>query len=381
MKRWLWVVVAVAVGWSGGVEARQAEPRASGSANEPYRAAILIDAGSGTVLFEHEAHLVAPPASMTKMMLMLLVAERVRDGQLHWDDPIRTSTLASRMGGSQVYLKQGETFPLAEMMEAIVIHSANDAALAVAEAVAGSGPAFVELMNARARELGMRDTVYRSVHGLPPDKGQQPDLSSAYDLARLAREVVQFPDIMRWAGTKESTFRQGKLVLTNTNRLVRETSWVDGLKTGYFQQAGFNVTATAQRKGFRLIAVVLGVPDKRECFASAAALLTRGFTDYEALVAINQGDTVTNNLLVRDGKPRFVRVVAGSNLSVLTRRGQKRSFSFEVAVPGSVNAPLMANAAVGEVVVRDGDEIVGRVPALAADPVEKQHSVWDRLFN
>ncbi len=381
MKRWLWVVVAAVVGWSGGVEARQAEPRANGSVSEPYRAAILVDAGSGTVLFEHEAHLAAPPASMTKLMLMLLVAERVRDGKLHWDDPITTSTLASRMGGSQVYLKQGETFPLAEMMEAIVIHSANDAALAVAEAVAGSGPAFVELMNARARALGMRDTVYRSVHGLPPDKGQQPDMSSAYDLARLAREVVQSPDIMRWAGTKESSFRQGKLILTNTNRLVRETSWVDGLKTGYFQQAGFNVTATAQRKGFRLIAVVLGVPDKRECFASAAALLTRGFTDYEALVAINQGDTVTNNLLVRDGKPRFVRVVAGSNLSVLTRRGQKRSFSFEVAVPGSVNAPLMANAAVGEVVVKDGDEIVGRVPALAADSVEKQHSVWDRLFN
>ena len=215
---------------------------------ETYRAGILIDADTGTVLFEKNAHLKAPPASMTKMMLILLVAERVRDGSMHWDDPITTSAWASKIGGSQVYLKQGEVFPLSEMMQAIVIHSANDASMAVAEAVAGSSEAFVDLMNERAKQLGMKDTTYHSVHGLPPGKGQQADMSSAADLATLARELVKFPEVMKWAGTKEAPFRQGAMTLTNTNRLVRETSWVDGLKTGYYREAGFNVTATGQRE-------------------------------------------------------------------------------------------------------------------------------------
>ena len=247
---------------------------------EVYRAGILMDADTGTVLFEKDAHRQNPPASMTKMMLMLLVAERVRDGSMHWDDPIATSAWASKIGGSQVYLKQGEVFPLSEMMQAIAIHSANDASVAVAEALAGSTEAFVDLMNQRAKELGMRDTVYRSVHGLPPGKGQVSDMSSAHDMAVVARALVKFPDVMKWSGTKEAPFRNGAMTLTNTNRLVRETSWVDGLKTGYYREAGFNVTATAKRDGLRLIAVVMGATQKHDCFGEAARLLNKGFAEY-----------------------------------------------------------------------------------------------------
>jgi D-alanyl-D-alanine carboxypeptidase (penicillin-binding protein 5/6) len=347
---------------------------------ELYRSAILMDAESGRVLFEKDAHRQGPPASMTKMMLMLIVAERVRDGSLHWDDPIPTSAWASKIGGSQVYLKQGEVFSLAEMMQAIAIHSANDAAVAVAEAVAGSSEAFVDLMNDRAKELGMQDTVYHSVHGLPPGKGQQPDATSAYDLATVARELVKFPDIMKWAGTKEAPFRNGTMTLTNTNRLVRETSWVDGLKTGYYAEAGFNVTATAKRDGLRLISVVMGAPQKRDCFGQAAVLLNRGFAEYKALVAVKKGDIVANDVAVNGGKPRFVRVIAGGDVAVLAKRGEKRNFSLELALSGNVHAPLKANAEIGQVVVRDGDAVVGKVPALAADPVEKQTSLWERLF-
>ena len=168
----------------------QPEEKPATASTELYRSAILMDAASRTVLFEKDAHRQGPPASMTKMMLMLIVAERVRDGSLHWDDPIPTSAWASKIGGSQVYLRQGEVFSLAEMMQAFAIHSANDAAVAVAEAVAGSSDAFVDLMNDRARELGMHDTVYHSVHGLPPSKGQRADMTSAYDLATLASELV-----------------------------------------------------------------------------------------------------------------------------------------------------------------------------------------------
>ena len=347
---------------------------------EIYRASILVEADSGTVLFEKNPHLKAPPASMTKMMLILLVAERVRDGSLHWDDPITTSAWASKIGGSQVYLKQGEVFPLSEMMQAIVIHSANDASVAVAEAVAGSSEAFVVLMNERAKQLGMNDTTYRSVHGLPPGKGQQPDISSAQDLATVARELVKYPDVMKWAGTKEAPFRQGAMTLTNTNRLVRETNWVDGLKTGYYREAGFNVTATAQRDGMRLIAVILGAPQKHDCFAEAGKLLTKGFADYKALVALKKGDTVANDVAVNGGNPRFVRVVAGGNVSVLAKRNEKRNFSVELALSGDVHAPLKVNDPIGEVVVKDGDVVVGRVPALAAESAEKQTSLWERVF-
>jgi D-alanyl-D-alanine carboxypeptidase (penicillin-binding protein 5/6) len=381
------LVAAVVVGLSTtAVEAKrimrhppeQPIPGAAGA--ELYRAGILIDADSGTVLFEKNPHLKAPPASMTKMMLILLVAERVRDGNLHWDDPITTSTWASKIGGSQVYLKQGETFPLSEMMQAIVIHSANDASVAVAEAVAGSSEAFVDLMNERAQQLGMKDTTYHSVHGLPPGKGQQADISSAADLATVARELVKFPEVMKWAGTKEAPFRNGAMTLTNTNRLVRETTWVDGLKTGYYREAGFNVTATAQRDGTRLIAVILGAPQKHDCFGEAAKLLTKGFGEYRSLVALKRGDTVANDVAVKGGNPRFVRVVAGGNVSVLAKRGEKRNFSVELALSGDVQAPLKVNETIGEVVVKDGDIVVGRVPALAAEAAEKQTSLWDRLF-
>jgi serine-type D-Ala-D-Ala carboxypeptidase (penicillin-binding protein 5/6) len=365
----------------GGTQRTDAKPRGTQAVpgEEPYRAAILVDAASGAVLFEKDAHRQLPPASMTKMMLMLLVAERVRDGTMRWDDRVRVSAWASRIGGSQVYLKEGESFTLGEMMQAIAIHSANDAAVAVAEALAGSTDAFVRLMNQRANELEMRDTTYYSVHGLPPTRGQREDLSSASDLALLARQLVKFPDIVKWTGTKEAPFRNGTMTLTNTNRLVRETNWIDGLKTGYFGAAGFNVAATGQRDGLRLIAVVLGATEKQQCFGQAARLLNRGFGDYHAQVAVRQGETVASDVAVRGGHPRFVRVVAGGDISVLARRGEHRQFSLELALPTEVAAPLDANSAVGEVIVKEGETVVGRVPALTADPVEKS-SLWDRLF-
>jgi len=362
------------------VARRASSEGAAAASADLYRSAIVVDADSGAVLFEKDAHRQNPPASMTKMMLMLIVAERVRDGSLRWDDPITTSAWASKVGGSQVYLKQGEVFPLSEMMEAIAIHSANDASVAVAEAVAGSSEAFVELMNQRAKELGMHDTVYHSPHGLPPGRGQQADMSSAYDMAIVARELVKFPDVMKWSGTKEAPFRNGTMTLTNTNRLVRETGWVDGLKTGYYREAGFNVTATAKRNNLRLIAVVMGAEQKRDCFGQAAQLLTKGFGEYKELAAVKKGDVVASGVAVKDGKPGSVRVIAGDNLNVLSKRTDKPSFSVELVLAGDVQAPLSANARVGDVVVKEGDTVVGKVPALAADAVEKQTSLWKRLF-
>src|SRR4029077_1385224 len=241
---------------------------------------LVMDADSGTVLAEHEAHKRWPPASMAKMMTVLVAMERVRDRSLSLDTPVRTSAWASRIGGSQVYLSEGETFPLGDMLKAIMIASANDAAVAVAEHIAGSAPAFVELMNARAKALGLADTTYQSVHGLPPAKGQTADLSSAHDLAVLGRELMRFPDVMRWAATAQAGFRNDTLQMANTNHLVRTYAGATGLKTGYYREAGFSVTATAIRNDLDLIAVVLGLATKQECFAETARILNENFAAY-----------------------------------------------------------------------------------------------------
>jgi serine-type D-Ala-D-Ala carboxypeptidase (penicillin-binding protein 5/6) len=345
-----------------------------------YGAAILMEPVTGQVLFEEKAHERRPPASMTKMMLMLLVAEKVQRGEMHWGDAIVVSEDASKMGGSQVFLKPGESFPLSEMMKAIVIHSANDASVAVAEAAAGSREDFVDQMNQRARELGMKETTYHSPHGLPPSKDQEGDMTTAYDLALLAREIMKHPELMGWADTAESSFRDGSFQLMNTNHLVRTTPWVTGLKTGYTREAGFCVTATAARNKMDLIAVVMGSPTKKQCFEEALRAFNKGFNSFQPLVAVRKGDVVANDVPVKYGNPRFVRIVAGDELSVVAQKGVKRSFSLELSMPAELQAPLDAAAPVGTVVVREDGREIGRVPALAADAVQKQQRFWERFF-
>lgn len=354
---------------------------ASKKAAEPaYGAALLMEASSGEVLFEENSRERRPPASMAKMMLMLIVAEKVARGEMSWDDRIVASTEAAQMGGSQVYLAAGETFTLRELMEAVVIHSANDASVAVAEAVAGSRDAFVDSMNVRATELGLRDTVYHSPHGLPPGRDQESDMTTAYDLALLAREILAHRQIMEWADTAEAGFRNDQFKLVNTNHLVRTTPWITGLKTGYTRAAGFNVTTTAERNGMQLIAVVMGAPTKKRCFEEAVKLLNKGFNGYQPLYAVRKGDIIANDVPVKYGNPRFVRVVAGGDLSIVAPRGAKRNFSLELALPGELQAPLDSSAPVGTVVVHEEGREIGKVPALAGDAVEKQTRFWERFF-
>lgn len=345
----------------------------------PARASILVDAETGTVLHEHNARERHPPASMTKLMLMLIVAERVRDGNLSWEEPVTTSAWASKMGGSQVYLATGETFTLGEMMAAVIVHSANDAAVAVAERVAGSTREFVRLMNERAAALGMKDTTYQTVHGLPPSGGQQPDLTSAYDTAVLAREVVKFPDILKWSDTVETTFRNGEMKLLNTNHLVQQIDWVDGLKTGFYSGAGFNVTATGQKNGMRLISVVMGAARKDDCFGEAGRLLKQGFSNYQRQVVVKRGDVVAVDVRVKGGRPRFVRVIAGSSLTLLAKKGEKRDVRLQLALAGELQPPLQADDPIGQVIVMEGETELGRVPALIAESVVKA-GLLDRFY-
>ena len=344
---------------------------ASASASEsplkdPYTTACAMEPVTGTVIFDQDMNRQWPTASLAKMMLMLIVIEKVHDGSLKLSDKVTTSAAAASMGGSQVYLKEGETFTLEEMMQAIVIHSANDASLAVAEYVGGSGEAFTAMMNQRVGTLGLKNTHYYSVHGLPPARGQQADMSSANDLAVIARELVKYPDILRWSGTDTTAFRNGTFQLRNSNHLVRTFAGCDGLKTGFYDQSGFNVVATAHRNGLRMIAVVLGSPRKEENFSSAGTLMAQGFANYEMRPIAHRGDAIARVIPVTDGADSSLRPVWSNDAAVFMRRADsKTAFTIDFHVPQSITAPITAGQPVGTAIIVVDGKSRQEVPLMA----------------
>jgi D-alanyl-D-alanine carboxypeptidase (penicillin-binding protein 5/6) len=246
----------------------------------PYLSAIVTDAATGVVLVEENADARGFPASITKLMTFFVVMERVESGQVALDAPVTVSAEAARTGGSQVYLKQGEVFTVDELLFALMVQSANDAAVALAYHAAGSREAFVELMNVKARALGMTNTTFHSPHGLPPGKGQLPDTTTARDLSILSRELIKHGKILRYSSVKERPFRNmatEPFIMRNHNGLLSAFPGCDGLKTGFFSAGGFSLAATAERNGRRLIAVVLGSEQRVTRDVKARELLERGF--------------------------------------------------------------------------------------------------------
>jgi len=247
---------------------------------DPYAGAIAIDYQSGAVLFEDNADRRAYPASMIKLMNLYVIMDHIEMGLLHPDDEVEITREVALIGGRQVWLAEGEVFSVEELIYAMMVHSANDAATALAIRCAGSKEGFVELMNAKASEIGMDATEFHNVHGLPPGPGQKADISSARDFALLARRLLRdHPSILEYTSTKTRIFREENPVrLTSTNPLLGETDGCDGLKTGFFSAAGFSITATAQRNGRRVIAVVLGSKYKQARKREAARLIELGFS-------------------------------------------------------------------------------------------------------
>lgn len=244
---------------------------------DPYLGAIVVDAASGRVLFEDSADAVGYPASVLKLMDLLIILEKVDQGALRLDDKVTISAEASKIGGSQVYLAEKEVFTIDELLYALMIQSANDAATALAIHVAGSRDGFVQLMNEKARALGMTHTQFSTVHGLPPSAGQEPDRTTARDLSILGRELARHPDVFRYTSTQVRGFRNNTFEMRNHNKLLGTVAGVDGFKTGYFGAAGFSMVVTAQRDGVRIIAVVLGSVSRPGRDAKASELLAKGF--------------------------------------------------------------------------------------------------------
>ncbi len=345
----------------------------------PVTAALLMDAATGEVLYELNPHAQHPPASMVKMMVALIVMEKVREGSLKLEEPITVSARAAKIGGSQVYLKEGEVFSLEELMKAMMIHSANDASVAIAETVAGSVEAFVDLMNLKAKELGLNDTVFHSVHGLPPGKGQQMDLSSAYDLATLGRLLTQEPKILEWTSTVEEPFRGGQFILYNTNKMLSRFRGMDGIKTGYIRESGFCITATAARDGTRMIAVVLGAASNAVRTAETTRLLSLGFNTYKTVTLATAGQALAKRLKVKKGKAPDVGLKYASDLRVSVKNDQASQVVFADELPAEVEAPVQEGTVLGKATARLGDRVLGEVNIVAAETNEKA-SFWERLF-
>jgi D-alanyl-D-alanine carboxypeptidase (penicillin-binding protein 5/6) len=248
----------------------------------PYRCAIAVDVTTGKVLFEDNADAKAYPASIIKLMVLLVILDEVEAGRLSLDEKVTVTPEASRMGGSQVYLKDNEVFPVDELLYALIVESANDAAAALAIHRAGSKEAFVALMNARARELGMSDTIFHSVNGLPPERGQLPDVSTPRDIAILCRELLKKPQVLRYTSTRRRAFRTESVepfIMVNHNKLLTSFKGCDGLKTGYFRAAGYSIAATAAEQGKRVVAVVLGASKAKVRNAKAREILAGALQD------------------------------------------------------------------------------------------------------
>ncbi len=354
--------------WSAGASP---PPGLTGKPREPWVAAIVVERESGRVLFEDNADLPWPPASMAKMMTVLVALDAVDESKISLDDPVRVSRRAASMGGSQVFLAEGEVFPLKDLLEATMVPSANDAAMAVAEHVGGSAEAFIERMNDKSQQLGLGNTRFHTVHGLPPGPGQEPDLMSARDLAAVARALLAYPSARKWASTSEAGFRGGAFHMRNTNRLLRTMPGAYGVKTGFTAAAGFELTAAGERDGLDLVAVVLGVPRKGASFERARELLERGFREWVSVHPIEAGSAVGTRVPVAGGSHGIVRGQAVRDVHLLLPRDQARALSIEVKLPGEIEAPVSRGQQIGEVVVRRGDETLAAVPVVADRDVER----------
>lgn len=342
--------------------------------------AILVDAGTGQVLFEKNADEPVHPASIVKIMTMLVTMDAVKAGHVRLDDRVRVSRAAEAMGGSQVYLAAGETWTLEQLLEAIAIASANDASVAVAEHVAGTEAAFVELMNRKAQDLGMTATRFVNSHGLPPEAGEDPNITTARDIAVMARALVtQYPEVLRWTSIRSKVFReQPRFVMYNTNRLVGSVEGVDGIKTGHTSEAGFSLAVTAQRDGRRLIAALMRADSDETRVEQAAQLLEFGFRAFRPVV-VALADERVGELRLRSGQPEAVPVRAASTLYVLTLGGDRRGVERSVVFRENLAPPIEKGQSVGWVVGElDGRE-VARVEAVAAEamrPVAGAARLW-----
>ena len=333
------------------------------------KSALLMDVATGTVLYEKECHERLAPASVTKVMTMLLIMEALDDGRIHLDDQVTASETAAAKGGSQIYLKAGETMPVSDMLKSIAVSSANDCACAMAELIAGSESAFVEQMNQRAAELGMADTHFVNCTGLDDSEEAERHRTSAYDIALMSRQLLKYhPDMKNYTTSWMDTVRGGTFGLSNTNKLIRFYSGATGLKTGFTSGAGYCLSATAKREGMELIAVVMGCESAQKRTADCKALLDYGFATYSVVrPGLKAGRTVAVHL----GKQNTVPVELTERREILVDKARRTSLTARVELAQLVPAPVEKGQQVGTISVYAGEKLLIQLPLAAAQAVAK----------
>lgn len=336
--------------------------------------AILMDAATGTVLYEKNANEKLPPASVTKVMTLLLVMEALERGQISMEDQVIASEAAAGKGGSQVYLEPGEQMSMDEMLKSVVVSSANDCATALAEHVAGSEAAFVEQMNRRAAELGMTDTHFVNCTGLDDEPNAAEHLTTAHDIAIMSRQLLMHDKIRDYTTIWMDTVRNGEFGLSNTNKLVRFYEGTTGLKTGYTSSAGHCLAASAQRDGIELIAVVLHCSSSSERFESAKALLNYGFANYALIDPLPEEPLPT--VQVKLGKESLLTPTLQASAPILIQKSQRSKISKTITLSEEIEAPVEAGAQLGVMTLSTPEGVLAEIPIIAPKAVEKL-SIWD----
>ena len=340
------------------------------------KSALLMDVNTGTILYESNAHEKLAPASVTKVMTMLLIMEAVDSGKIALTDMVTAAEAAAAKGGSQIYLKVGETMSVSDMLKSIAVSSANDCACAMAEHIAGSEPAFVDMMNAKARELGMNDTNFVNCTGLDDSEGAENHRTSAYDIAVMSRELLKnHPLIKNYTTIWMDTVRNGTFGLSNTNKLIRFYSGATGLKTGFTSGAGYCLSATALRDGMELIAVVMGAETSQARNAACKSLLDYGFANF---AVVTPELTEVADVPVKLGRAEAVTVQLGDAAGLLIDKAQKSGITTEVATEESVTAPVSQGQRIGTLTVKAGEQVLSEVPLVAAEGVDRLS--WGDLF-
>ena len=342
------------------------------SLNLESGAAILIEQSSGEVLYAHNVHEKLRPASVTKVMSLLLIMEALDNGQISLDDQVPCSENAHSMGGSQIWLDTTETLSVNDMIKSMCVVSANDCTVAMAEYLAGSEEAFVQRMNAKAKDLGMNDTTFKNCHGIDEDG----HVTSAYDIALMSRELLKnHPQITNYTTIWMDSIRDGKSELTNTNKLVRNYKGATGLKTGSTSLALYNLSASATRNDLSLIAVIMKAPSTKIRFSEATKLLDYGFANYNAKSFGHKGDIVTSTF-VNKGISNSVNLVLENDASILLKKGADSNIEQNVTINDNISAPIQKGDCLGKVTYTLNNEQLLEINLLAESNIEK-NTVWN----
>lgn len=341
------------------------------------KSAVLIERDTGTILYDKNSDEKLPPASMTKIMTMLLIMEALDKGQIKWDEKVRTSEYAASMGGSQIFLEPGEEMTVEQMLKGIAIGSGNDASVAMAEKIAGSADEFVNMMNKKVEELDLKNTHFKNPTGLP-----EPDhYSSAHDMALMAKELLKYEEITNFTGKYEDYLREGtdkKFWLVNTNRLVKFYPGVDGVKTGFTNEAKYCLTATAKKDNMRVIAVVFGADTPKDRNAQVTKMLDYAFSQYQTHPLFEK-DHVLSQLKVSKGSEKEVNLMTSEPISVLTKKGEKvDDVTQEILMKNDIKAPVKKGDELGTLQLKKDGKLIAESKLVAEKDIEE--ASWWTMF-